>query len=165
MKTYTKENWSELKNGDSILKFDGDYAFLSNFYDCKIECLGHKFSSVEAAFQAFKCPRRFAEFVNLTPFEAKRLGRKVELRDDWEKVKVSIMRMLLQQKFSNFTLKQKLLSTGNKVLIESNYWKDDFWGVYEIGKGKNYLGKLLMEIRTEFLQNSNPLQNKKKGEN
>ena len=149
---YTKETWAELKNDDCIMKFDGEYSFLSNFYECEIEVWGHKFRSVEAAFQALKCPERMDEFENLTAYEAKRLGRKVKLRDDWELRKISIMKMLLEQKFSHPELTQKLVATGNLYLIEGNYWKDDFWGVCEVGKGQNHLGKLLMEVRSVYLR-------------
>jgi predicted NAD-dependent protein-ADP-ribosyltransferase YbiA (DUF1768 family) len=39
--------------------------------------------------------------------------------------------------------------TKEKLLIEGNYWKDTFWGICD-GIGKNYLGKILMEVREEF---------------
>ena len=39
-----------------------------------------------------------------------------------------------------------LKATGDAVLVEGNWWRDDFWGVYE-GKGQNILGKILMIVR------------------
>ena len=136
-----------------IDKFNEQYDFLSNFYPCKITVGDLTFNSVEAAFQASKTSdvnvRR--QFVDLTPSEAKRLGRRVDLRDDWEDVKVDVMESLLRQKFSdkNPGLKEKLLTTGDDDLVEGNWWNDRFWGVCR-GVGENNLGKLLMKIRGEL---------------
>ena len=80
-----------------------------------------------------------------------RLGRRIELRPDWEEVKIEIMRQVLKSKFThNPELREKLIATGNTELIEGNNWNDRFWGVCR-GVGKNHLGKLLMEIRAELV--------------
>lgn len=134
---------------EKIDSFKGDYFFLSNFYNYKLNYNGLRYNSVEAAFQAQKCPSRSAEFCNLSPSEAKHLGRRVMLRNDWEDIKISVMRDLLKIKFSNPYLKQKLLDTGDAELIEGNTWNDRFWGVCR-GKGENHLGQLLEEIRTFY---------------
>jgi predicted NAD-dependent protein-ADP-ribosyltransferase YbiA (DUF1768 family) len=55
---------------------------------------------------------------------------------------------LLQQKFSDPVLKEKLLATGGAVLVEGNTWGDTFWGVYK-RNGMNHLGRLLMKVRAE----------------
>lgn len=70
-----------------IDSFTEDYFFLSNFYECPILFMGCKYNSSEAAFQAQKCPKRAKEFINLSPNEAKKLGKSVKLREDWEFVK------------------------------------------------------------------------------
>ena len=46
----------------------------------------------------------------------------------------------------NDDLKEKLLATGDAELIEGNTWNDTYWGVCR-GKGKNHLGKIIMEVR------------------
>ena len=62
---------------------------------------------------------------------------------------------LIDDKFRrNVELKRKLIGTGNIELIEGNTWKDTFWGVYK-GKGRNELGKILMEIRATFMNHKN----------
>ena len=112
-----------------------------------------RFGSTEAAFQAAKCKSlddRKA-FIGKTPAEAKKLGRKVSLREDWDDCKVDVMREILLLKFCSPTeeskmLAKKLVSTGDAELIEGNYWHDTFWGICN-GEGENHLGKLLMEIR------------------
>lgn len=70
--------------GVSISEFRGEYYFLSNFYSAPVTYNGMCFENNEAAFQAAKCPERMTEFCRLNPSEAKRLGRRVKLRGDWE---------------------------------------------------------------------------------
>ena len=140
---------------NKITQFRDEYFFLSNFYLCNIEYNGFKYTSVEAAFQAQKCLDKnvMAEFTKMTPGQAKKHGRKVKLRNDWESVKLSIMEELIRIKFtSNRDIQQLLLDTQNAELIEGNNWNDRFWGVCK-GKGENNLGKILMKIRNEFLHN------------
>jgi ribA/ribD-fused uncharacterized protein len=88
-----------------------------------------------------------------TPAEAKHWGRTVQLRPDWENVKIDIMKELLRQKFNNPVYRDSLLNTGDCPLIEGNNHKDTFWGVCN-GAGKNVLGKLLMDIRKELREDT-----------
>jgi ribA/ribD-fused uncharacterized protein len=131
-----------------IDKFDGKYRFLSNF-----STEGAVLPSVEHQFQALKATTvEEAVFVMAapTPGQAKRRGRSVQLRSDWERKKLDIMRALDFQKFSrDETAKGKLLATGDQELIEGNTWNDTFWGVCN-GKGKNALGVILMAVREEL---------------
>lgn len=134
----------------TISEFKDKYFFLSNFYNCDVEYNGYIFKNNEAAFQAMKCPERIQEFVNLNPSEAKRLGRKVKLREDWESVKERIMYEICFEKFSkNDKLKNMLIRTNDSYLIEGNWWGDTYWGVCK-GVGKNKLGKILMKIRDDL---------------
>lgn len=134
-----------------IDNFDGEYAFLSNFYPAPVDFDGLTYPNNESAFQAQKCPTRRSEFLNITPGKAKRLGRKVELRPDWEQVKDEVMRAICICKFAqNPDLAQKLITTGNAELIEGNWWHDQYWGVCD-GTGQNKLGKILMDIRAELI--------------
>lgn len=77
--------------GASISEFRGEYYFLSNFYSAPVTYNGMCFENNEAAFQAAKCPERMTEFCRLNPSEAKRLGRRVKLRGDWEAVKDTVI--------------------------------------------------------------------------
>jgi ribA/ribD-fused uncharacterized protein len=132
--------------------FDGEFAFLSNFYPCEIyDKDGLRYDSVEAAFQAQKTTvaNERNMFTMLNPSQAKKLGRKVALRADWDDIKDSIMEGFVRQKFSISPLKEKLLSTGDAILIEGNYWKDHYWGVCK-GIGQNKLGNILMKVREEL---------------
>lgn len=144
-----------------IDQFDGAHAFLSNFAYSPVEALGMTFLTVEHAFQASKCPERADEFRertpeelakgerNMTPGQAKRLGRRVALRPDWNTVRLDVMASLVRQKFSREPFKSRLLATGDRELIEGNWWHDRFWGVCE-GVGENHLGNILMKVRAEL---------------
>jgi len=132
-----------------INAFNGKYFFLSNFFPCHINYEGIIYPSTEHAFQAAKTldiGKRRTISVLKTAREAKAYGRKIPLRTDWEGSKVHIIYKLCHLKFIQSELKQQLLSTGKEQLIEGNTWGDAFWGVCN-GKGKNYLGKILMHIR------------------
>lgn len=133
-----------------INSFRGDYGFLSNFHYSKIEMEGITFLSGEAAFQSFKDLDKQTSFAELTPAEAKRKGKRVSLRADWEDVKIHIMYNVTLAKFEqNEDLKQLLLLTGDKQLVEGNYWNDTCWGVCG-GVGSNLLGEILMIVREQL---------------
>lgn len=149
-KDISKEEITE----DPILEFKDNYRWLSNFAPCKILHNGYEFDSVEHAYQAAKCARHedIIKFVDIEAGYAKRLGRKIIIRPDWEAVKIPIMRELLTQKFLlNYHYGDMLLYTGNRDIQEGNRWNDKFWGIcLKTNKGKNNLGKLIMELRTEL---------------
>lgn len=135
-----------------INSFMGDFAFLSNFSQCEIISDGIAFQSVEHAYQAAKTLDR-QEKLNIaildTPGKAKRAGQKVDIRPDWESIKIPTMKVFLLQKFTNPKMAGLLLKTKPHELVEENTWGDTFWGVCD-GSGENHLGKLLMEIRAEL---------------
>jgi ribA/ribD-fused uncharacterized protein len=135
---------------NSIKGFFREHRFLSNFHLCDIEYEGFIYTSTEAAFQASKSIilEERERFTAYSPGTAKGEGRKLILRVDWERVKLGIMRDLLMIKFTQYEdLKQQLLATGFKSLIEENWWGDQYWGTVN-GKGHNYLGTILMYVRS-----------------
>jgi ribA/ribD-fused uncharacterized protein len=135
---------------EKIERFDGDYAFLSNFYPAIVVLEGASFDCVECAFQAAKSEDpayRSRIQAAHSPGQAKKLGRQVTLRKDWESVKFGIMTRLVLQKFTRHPeLGQRLLATGSVELVENNHWGDRVWGVCG-GVGSNYLGQILMHVR------------------
>lgn len=140
-----------------IDSFRGEYFFLSNFYSCKVVYENIRYPSVEHAFQAAKTldiKSRIALSCAPTASAAKKGGRAVKLRPDWESVKVQVMLDCLREKFKNPTLKQKLIDTRDSELIEGNNHGDRFWGQVN-GEGKNILGTLLMQVREELIKNEN----------
>lgn len=141
-----------------IAMFDGKHAFLSNFASSTFTSDGITFPTVEHWFQAYKTqdPTEFRRIATAdTPGKAKRMGRQVTLRSDWEEIKVDVMRAGLRKKFAIPSLRAKLLATGNEELMEGNTWHDNTWGNCVCQKcqnvpGRNMLGMLLMELRQEI---------------
>jgi ribA/ribD-fused uncharacterized protein len=140
--------------------FDGKYAFLSNFYNCPITYNGLTYLNNEATFQAQKTIDESIrkEFTLLPPNLAKRKGRKITLRSDWEYIKDKVMYEICLQKFNpynNEKLLKQLIETGTETIVEGNYWHDNYWGNCSCKKcksivGKNMLGKILMKIRNKY---------------
>ena len=137
-----------------IYGFAEPFAFLSNFYPCTVTFEGETYSTVEHAYQAAKTldPAQRAHIQKLaTPGQAKRAGRDVTLRSDWDQIRVAVMRNLLEQKFAPGSVcAHKLCLTEDHLIEETNTWGDTFWGVCR-GEGLNVLGELLMEIRADLL--------------
>lgn len=162
------------KNGDykryftvdenRVFGFFEQFRFLSNFHECEVWWDGLIWPSSEHAYMAAKCKYRDYHGFDMEPSydkvkhshicempcsQVKKWGQTVKLKDDWEEIKVDTMYEICYSKFTkNPDLKQKLLDTGDRELIESNNWNDSFWG-YDVDKqrGRNELGKILMKIR------------------
>lgn len=151
-----------------VYGFFDKHRFSSNFHLHSIEYEGVLYPSNENAYHAAKTfdKNLRLEFAALTPTQAKSKGRQISLREDWlrplhdeeiiwyqmkplvEQVRDKIMYDLNVIKFSNPYLKNLLLETGDKYLEETNWWKDDYWGVCN-GTGLNKLGRILMKIRDD----------------
>ena len=139
---------------NTISSFRGKYRFLSNFYEAPVTYNGLSYSNNEAAFQAEKCIElsQKMKFQTLDPSRAKRLGRSVKLRTDWEQRKTQVMLEACKAKFDqNPSLRKKLIETYPAKLEEGNTWGDRVWGTVN-GIGENRLGLILMQIRNEYMQ-------------
>ncbi len=147
----TEEN-AQIYFGISRFRDENDY--LSNFYEAPVNYGGITYQNNEAAFQAQKVlnEEKRREFANLPANKAKKLGRNVLLRDDWEDVKEELMYEIVKAKFTqNPNLHWRLLNTGHQLLTEGNTWHDTFWGVdLTTAQGENHLGKILMSVREEL---------------
>lgn len=125
--------------------------------------------SVEHYYQAHKfmgvndpLAREYVEKIKSakSPEEAARIGRTIEkkrpdlVQANWDSVKIDVMYGALKCKFSIYPhLNSMLLSTAGSVLVEASP-HDLFWGGGREGEGLNYLGRLLMQLRLEFLGES-----------
>jgi ribA/ribD-fused uncharacterized protein len=136
-----------------IDSFQGEFRFLSNFWPAEVVFEGVTYPTVEHAYQSAKTfdmteRRRIAALP--TPEEAKRAGRALKLRDDWDRAKFDVMEQCVRYKFTHHAdLRRQLLATGDRYLEEGNTWNDRIWGVYQ-GQGDNRLGKILMQVRAEL---------------
>jgi len=141
-----------------ITRFSGNYRFLSNFHAVDPTVLWG-YPTIENFFQAMKTTNvdRRQPFKDCTPGQAKRLGRRLTLRADWEDLKDEVMLAGLRAKFSLPHFQKLLLDTGDEILVEGNVWHDNYWGDCVCtdqpncqADGKNMLGKLLMQVREEI---------------
>jgi hypothetical protein len=148
--------------------FRGENYFLSNMYPVNILFNGITFKSSEHLYQAHKAIY-LIDFENIVNCEkgvetkkiAKEMQRNKRIRKDFHEIKDHVMTVAVLLKFGqNKDIKEKLLATGIEMLIEGNYWHDNYWGNCTCDKckhilGVNRLGKTLMSIRTilSFQQN------------
>ena len=163
MENLHKIDFAEELHGKEIIEsLRGEYRWLSNFYPCTINYNGETFPSTEHAYQADKTEDPlWRESIRIapTPYISKQKGMKAPLRSNWDEIKDSIMLDVLRIKFQDLTLRDKLLDTYPKYIIEGNTWHDNHFGVCLLEdcdrckdkKGLNMLGKLLMQIRQEIL--------------
>lgn len=144
---------------DHIDRFADEYRFLSNFQVVPggVTARGMTAPTTEHLYQALKTedPEEQQTILELeTPGKAKRAGRKVHVRPDWDLVKLGIMADLQAAKYQNPALAALLRDTGDTLLIEGNHWHDTFWGQCTCDRhrcdGENWLGKILMLERSRL---------------
>ena len=141
----------------------------SNFYDTVFKIEDVEYKSAEHAFQAYKAKtfgdeKNFQKIVKSKSAQsAKSFGNKIEKFDEdvWDGKKDEIMRTILRAKFSqNPESRKKLLESGDSILANADP-RDQYWGIGTSAtttiakspskwKGRNKLGKMLMELRNEL---------------
>ncbi|MEN9613790.1 MAG: Xylella phage Salvo [Candidatus Parcubacteria bacterium] len=166
---YVKGQWEKIATHTEkeIKGFFGPYRFLSNFGKAVVFLDGDEYATVENAYQAAKYKKESRDFLKTCPAKQAIIFTRAHPMDaysqeEWDGVKLGIMRGLLEQKFDatlNPENHAKLLGTGDEYLEETNYWGDKYWGVSksdagEEGVGENNLGKSLMAIRDGFVKKS-----------
>lgn len=139
----------------------GPGGFLSNFWlGTPIILRGHIFRSSEHLYQSLKVagvPEAAEVFAAIrdagSAKAAAELGRDSDkIRDDWDKVRLFAMRLVLLLKFEDVVARAMLLDTGDAELIEDTRKSGDaFWGRSVLG-GLNNLGRLLMETRKFYAE-------------
>lgn len=139
-----------------ITEFKGKTRWLSNFTLCPISLDGRIYPSTEHAYMSQKNHsiewKEFCSSPSTSCIDVKKAGSKIELREDWENIKFSVMESILRQKFNKQPFKDQLILTGSEEIQEGNTWGDTLWGIdLNTGKGQNMLGKLIMKIRNELI--------------
>lgn len=145
-----------LDTAEQVFFYEQDYYVFSNFSAFNLRWKGIRFDTSEAAYQWEKFPdspilQHAIRDAN-SAHEAYKIAaeNKVRRREDWDVVKVPIMRQILARKVQQHEyVYRKLLASGDRELIE-NSWRDDFWGWGPNRDGKNMLGKIWMDLRAEF---------------
>jgi hypothetical protein len=144
---------------DIITNFDGKYWYLSNFTYSPFIKNDKKWDTVEHYFQAMKTTDLEKRETIRTcghPRFAKRIGRSVKLRLNWESIKQIIIYTGVKEKFEqNIDFNDLLLKTDCAYLVEGNTWHDNIWGDCFCSKckdikGQNLLGIILMKVRKEL---------------
>lgn len=137
-----------------ITVFKGAYVFMSNFYYNDQTIRGVTYPTNEHFYQSSKTliAAERAKILGVrSGAEARNLGRRITIREDWDMVKLSYMLLGLKAKFSSRVLAGQLKRTRNAELVEGNWWNDTYWGIdLKTGCGKNMMGKLLMLIRDDL---------------
>lgn len=137
----------------SINFYEGMYYLLSNFSAHEVVIGGVTYKTAEHAYQTakFSDSARREKIMNASSaFLAREFGQSEEGRtENFDKVKVmkEIMRAKLQQ---HADVRMILLQTGEQQIIK-NHPDDYFWGTGADGTGKNMMGKIWMELRTEII--------------
>ena len=149
--------------------------YLSNWYCSAFTVDGITFSSMEQymmykkaiLFQDYQTAEKILSTDDVA--EIKALGRIVQHFDEeiWREKREKIVHKGVLQKFlQNPELAEKLLETGEQMIAECAV-KDKIWGIglsmgdeerfcVDKWKGKNLLGKILMQVRAEIsVQNQN----------
>ena len=136
-------------------KVNDAYGYMSNFAPYSFSEGNKIWPTSEHDFQAqkFLVPE-IQEKIRLleSPMDAALEGRNHQnpLRKDWEDVRDDIMRYAVREKFrQNPVIKEDLLETGDSIIIEHTK-NDSYWADGGDGTGKNMLGQILMEVRTEL---------------
>jgi len=149
-------NRTQWPTEDVIGPFNGDNEYLSNFYEAEFEYNGTTFPTSEHAFQAMKAVDEEEIYEKISsassPKKAKRYGKEPSLPEYWNERKKFVMLEVVTAKFAqNPEIREKLLSTDDKIIVELNKWGDTYWGAKKgDGEGKNMLGRILMEVRSSF---------------
>jgi len=122
---------------------------------------GIRIHTSEALYQSCRFPHmpevQRAILAQTSPMTAKMKGKphRSNSRQDWDQVRVKIMRWCLRVKLAQnyFKFSSLLMETGERPIVEESR-RDDFWGAKPIDKqtlfGMNVLGRLLMELREEI---------------
>lgn len=133
------------------------YGCFCNFSLHGFELDGVWWATSEHYYQAQKfAGTPHAETIRLakTPGESAKLGHHLPHRSDWKKIKYGVMYQAVLRKFQTHPdIGEILLSTGEKFIIQKDLG-DYYWGCGEDGSGQNYLGKILMEVRSTLRQRS-----------
>jgi len=138
-------------------KFNYEGQWIRNWFSNMIESPflwdGINWRSVENFYQAHKTTDYHAMVYvsKLEPRAAKKWGKNMKIRSDWNAIKYDVMLEGLRVKFRIPEWRMRLLETKSEILIEWNNWNDKIWGVsIKDNQGENLLGQALMQVRDEL---------------
>ena len=164
-------------SGDDAITFyranEWPFGVFSNLYRRQVAVEGRSYPTVEHAYQSLKprdprvrdwlmaapAPSLVALAAHVLPSEAdpaEVMGRTADAllgfhtRPGWSRLRYPWMLQCLRAKFDQHQdLRQLLLSTGSRCIVEAGRIDDDAgrrWGLVN-GRGQNYLGRMLVRVR------------------
>jgi predicted NAD-dependent protein-ADP-ribosyltransferase YbiA (DUF1768 family) len=136
-------------NENSIFGFFNEFEFLALNFPSPVTFRGKEFPSAANAFYSARCSDSecVEALQELDPYKTRDFARSLPIPDNWIDERVKVMEEVLNAKFSDKTLLDKLSNTGDKELVNANHWGDDYWGTNESGRGANKMGEILTAIR------------------
>ncbi len=142
---------------DLICFYEHEYYVFSNFSSFMIEWKGKVWMTSEHVYHSERFDEEKKKQIHgmRSAHDAFTFAQthKISQREDWNDVKVGIMKEILHAKMAQHAyVKKKLLESGDRLLVEDSRC-DDFWGWGPNKDGKNMLGKLWMEVREEVRKN------------
>lgn len=160
---YPISNWN-LSESASFRRTKDTLGDFSNFATgMPIKIHGFEIQSSEHLYQAMRFPHlpdvQFQILIAYAPKTCKTIAREhdVSSRSDWDEIRVRVMRWVLARKIlANAKRMEQLFDLSEDKSIVEFSKPDTFWGASpdwdgsEILKGRNILGCLLTELRTEF---------------
>ncbi|KAL8442554.1 hypothetical protein Emag_006383 [Eimeria magna] len=138
-----------------IDSFTGEFKFLSLDYPSLIFFQGRFFPSARHALLAAKHPKAVDELASVEDMrELKQLAKNKEEDPDWPRYRLKWMELIQRDKFRrNADIREKLRQTGGRELVWLNTG-DSFFGQTGLNRGQNHLGRILMEIRQNILEDT-----------
>lgn len=145
-----------LTGGVTVSEAADEFPF-SNFAPAEIVHDGITYPTIENYYQAMKTLDIDVRvsIARMTPGQAKRFGRQISVRPDWDSIKEQAMWQGLVRKFApGSSWAARLLESGERELVEWNTWHDRYWGRCTCprcgGEGANRLGMLLTRLRAQL---------------
>ncbi len=150
--------WANIPGGIYFYDNTGPGSFyeFTNFYKNNVTINNKTWPTTEHYYQAMKFTFPYVqEKIRLLPEprDAFNYARQnsTEVRQDWKNVNLQFMLRAVRKKFKqNAVLKNLLLNTGNKILVEDAKGNDNFFGAGANYDGANHLGQILMQVRDEL---------------
>ncbi len=155
--------------------FKGEYRWLSNFAPVKIILDNAEYQSVEHAYMSAKSEdiewKKFCADKDNSAGKVKKASKEIQLREDWNSIRLKTMEYCLWQKFTQQPYRKQLLNTDGITLYEFNSHHDNYFGIctcktcndtvainsftiiseeYIIDNVTNKLGHLIMGIRAHL---------------
>ena len=150
-----------LDTDKQVFFYEQDFYVLSNFSAFEVEWSGFTFKTSEHLYHWLRFTLSDVPGAQLIARDVKNArsahdafkiaqANKRYQNERWDEMKVRLMRDVLRQKAEQHEyVRRKLLATVDRELVE-NSWRDDFWGWGPNRDGRNMLGMVWMEVRSEL---------------